>query len=363
MSVWDTYPSDYRAREVQSVVKAVQAGECVSVIGLSGAGKSNFMGFLAHRSPLSPFSLLVDCNRLSELSAASFFQLVRRALGEAGAANGDELSALEAAVTRKLAENAVSPAIAAPRLCLLLDRFDTFETSEFQHAAGLIATNLRALRDDHKYELTYVTATRRPLTLGRAAQSELVELFYAHTLWLGPLSLSDAEWSAGHYAARQGLNWTAGEIESLYRLSGGYPSLLRACSEAYAAGCSLSLDALRKHDAVQRRLDEFWADQPSPEALQHSGLAGNPLLLNPAAPQLTAKEHLLLEYFRAHPQEVCEKDDLIRAVWPEDKIFERGVRDDSLAQLIRRLREKIETDASSPRRIHTVPGRGYRYTP
>jgi DNA-binding response OmpR family regulator len=79
--------------------------------------------------------------------------------------------------------------------------------------------------------------------------------------------------------------------------------------------------------------------------------------------QLTAKEHLLWEYFLAHPDQVCEKDDLIRAVWPEDRIFERGIRDDSLAQLIRRLREKIEPVPSTPLHIHTVPGRGYRFTP
>jgi two-component system response regulator SaeR len=71
---------------------------------------------------------------------------------------------------------------------------------------------------------------------------------------------------------------------------------------------------------------------------------------------------LLLEYFRVHPNQVCEKDELIRGVWPEDKIYERGIRDDSLAQLIRRLREKIEPDPSNPQRIHTVPGRGYRYS-
>ncbi len=77
--------------------------------------------------------------------------------------------------------------------------------------------------------------------------------------------------------------------------------------------------------------------------------------------QLTAKENLLFEYFRARSGEVCEKDDLIRAVWPEDEVYSHGIRDDSLAQLIRRLRIKIEPDASNPRFIHTVTGRGYRF--
>jgi DNA-binding winged helix-turn-helix (wHTH) protein len=74
---------------------------------------------------------------------------------------------------------------------------------------------------------------------------------------------------------------------------------------------------------------------------------------------LTAKENLLLSFLLAHEGEVCEKDELVKAVWPEDVIYEKGVRDDSLAQLVRRLRVKVEPDPNEPQYIHTVPGRGY----
>jgi hypothetical protein len=76
--------------------------------------------------------------------------------------------------------------------------------------------------------------------------------------------------------------------------------------------------------------------------------------------QLTANEHRLLTHLQAHAGEVCAKDDLIQAVWSEEVIVE-GLRDDSLAQLVRRLRQKIEPDPSTPRYIHTAPGRGYMY--
>jgi hypothetical protein len=59
--------------------------------------------------------------------------------------------------------------------------------------------------------------------------------------------------------------------------------------------------------------------------------------------------------------ELRVKAQLARAVWSEDRVYSRGVRDDSLAQLVRRLREKIEPDPAHPRFILTVPGRGYRY--
>jgi DNA-binding response OmpR family regulator len=79
--------------------------------------------------------------------------------------------------------------------------------------------------------------------------------------------------------------------------------------------------------------------------------------------RLTAKEALLFEYLRSHPGQVCTKDELVQAVWPEDQIYEQGVRDDSLAQLVRRTRIKIEPDPSTPLYLHTIPGRGYKFTP
>lgn len=351
MSVWDSYPADYRSREVQAILSAVQAGECFSIVGLSGAGKSNLIGFLANRSPLAaPRSALVDCNRLPDPSPDALYALTRRTLGDTQPTD-DEFQALESVVDRRLTSQ-------PDGLCLLFDRFDTLSP-----ASATLFGNLRAMRDAFKYKLTYVTSTRRPLD----QHTELAELFFANTLWLGPLSESDVRWNVARYAQRKGTNWDEATVGGILRFSGGYPSLLRAVCEACSDGTPLEARSLTEHPAVKRRVAEFWADQPEEDDLRRSGLVGQPLLCSGRFPltdqQLTAKEHLLLEYLRQHPNQVCDKDDLIHAVWPEDRIFERGVRDDSLAQLIRRLREKIEPDPSSPSHIFTVPGRGYRYVP
>ena len=347
MSVWDAYPQEYRSQEIRAILTAVQAGECVSVIGLSGAGKSNLVGFLANRvSAGSPTFVLVDGNRAQPRSAEGLFALAAQSLdADAGAQ-----VPLERAVQRRLQ--------AGPGgLCLVFDRYDALPEAERARAAG----PLRALRDAHKYQLTYVIATRRPLE----ANDELAELFYANTLWLGPLAPADAHWSAQQYARRRGQAWEDALLDKLIEVSWGYPSLLRACCEAAAAllqdGVGLAPETFRAHPAVQRRVQEFWADAPSPEDLRRSGLKGHPLL-NAAAPpvtaespDLTASEHRLLAYLQAHAGDVTAKDDLIRAVWPEDRVV-AGLRDDSLAQLIRRLRQKIGAE-----RIQTIPGRGYRY--
>lgn len=352
MTSWSTYPPDYRGLEISLIQAAIQAGECVAVLGLSGSGKSNLLGFLAQRIQGVPAKIFIDCNRLLEHSPAGFFHLVRQSLGETAPAP-DELAALEASLQRRLA-----PPTAA--VCLLFDRFDSLP-SPFVAA---ISGSLRALRDTFKYQLTYLIAARRPLE----PTSELAELFYAHTLWLGALSASDARWSAQGYARRRGLIWDEETLQRLVELSSGYPALLRAACEAHAAGVPLQLQTLSAHPAVQKRLEEFWSDEPSPGMLKASRLENIPLLRQPCrpeqkSPELTAKENLLLQYLRAHPNQVCTKDDLIQAVWPEDKVFMEGIRDDSLAQLVRRLRRKIEPDPVNPHHLHNVPGRGYRYSP
>ena len=358
MSVWSSYPPDYRAREVNAIVAAARAGDCVSVVGLSGAGKSNLLGFVAHTlsAPRHVF-VLVDGNRLPEPSPAALLAEISRALGASPAP--DAASAPDAVPSAERLEASLAKRLspAESSVTLLLDRFDVLADSL------PLAGRLRALRDAHKYQLTYVTATRRPLP----SATELAELFYAHTLWLGVLSESDARWTVQRFAERARLTWDKAVAGRLIAASGGYPSFLRAACEAHADGAGLEVESLAAHPAVQRRLDEFFADRPDEDELRRSGLEGVPLLkarLQPVAAQaasLTAKEARLLSYFQAHPGAVCEKDELIRAVWPEDKVFERGVRDDSLAQLVRRLREKVEADPASPKHIQTAAGRGYVY--
>ena len=342
MSGWEDYPAGYRSVEVNAVLAALRAGECVSIVGLSGAGKSNLMGFLANRC--GGEMRLVDCNRLAEVGQpARLYELIGETLGETEPAGG--LRALERLVEAGLRQG--------PGLYLLFDRFDALNDPARETAGS----GLRALRDRFKYKLAYVTATRRPPSAG----GELAELFYANTLWLGPLARADALWSAGQYARRRGLDWDQARLERLVELSGGYPSFLRAACEAHAAGCGLEADALCAHPVVRRRLDEFWSDQPRAEELRLAGLAGHPWLAQAMPPEridpveLTASEQRLLEYLRGRAGQVCAKDDLIAAVWPEEAVS-AGLRDDSLAQLVHRLREKI-----GARWVQTVPGRGYRF--
>lgn len=350
MSSWDHFPDDYRQTEVSTICNAVHSGHCVALLGLSGAGKSNLLGFLAHRrSSANQPLVLLDCNRLLEHTPPALLQLAHSALG-GSEQTGVPFDLLSQAVAARLQT--------AETVTFLFDRFDIFAPTSFLPLHNV----LRALRDAHKYRLAFVFALRQPLP----SQSELSELVQGQTVWLGPLSAADARWNVARFARRHGEEWDDDVVEAILEVSRGYPSLLKAACEAVAAGARPK--ALTEHPAVLARVEEFWRDDPAQEHLEASGLAGHPLLMAQRGPliateELTAKEQQLYDYFRAHPGQVCDKDDLIRAVWPEDAVFEEGVRDSSLAQLVRRLRLKIEPDASDPRFIQTVPGRGYLFRP
>ena len=92
MSAWDEYPQDYRTSQVQSILSAVQAGESVALVGLSGSGKSNLLGYLAHRwGRLAPVRWFWwTATVWQKTSGAGFFRLVRAALGDQSTA-ADEL--------------------------------------------------------------------------------------------------------------------------------------------------------------------------------------------------------------------------------------------------------------------------------
>ncbi|MFQ5858115.1 MAG: FHA domain-containing protein [Anaerolineae bacterium] len=73
--------------------------------------------------------------------------------------------------------------------------------------------------------------------------------------------------------------------------------------------------------------------------------------------QLTAKEYQLLLFLYRRAGQVCSKDEIGQAVWPE---YEGIVYDHNVESLMNRLRHKIEPEPADPRFIVTLRGRGYK---
>ena len=388
---------------MRRILDLLQAGECVSLIALSGMGKSNLLGFLAFRASKAkgaPTCALLDCNRLAATNAEAFYSSATRAIREMDSGDSPSTADPSEATFESLA-SAVADHLHATRhpLALLLDGFDDLVRTVDRP----FFNNLRALRDRHKFRLAYLTASRRPLTDLAAPETlrEFHDLFAANQIWLQPLAEADARWALSRYAERRRTSLHKAEVETLLHLSGRHPGLLRALAAGWEEGNEERPDLWLALPAVARECALLWDDLPqearmaactrpaSDATLQHSGLAVGDELFSPvfaayvaaqAGPglrldrktgevtlggvplqvELTAKEHGLLAYLLDHANAIREKDDLIRAVWPEDRVFVEGIRDDSLAQLVHRLRVKIEPDPAQPRYLLTAPGRGYR---
>jgi len=73
--------------------------------------------------------------------------------------------------------------------------------------------------------------------------------------------------------------------------------------------------------------------------------------------RLTAKEFDLLWFLASHPRRVFSRDQLMSRVWGYETALDTG----TVTVHIRRLREKIEDDPSTPRLLETVWGVGYRF--
>jgi DNA-binding response OmpR family regulator len=76
-------------------------------------------------------------------------------------------------------------------------------------------------------------------------------------------------------------------------------------------------------------------------------------------PQLTAKEFDLLWHLASNPRRVFTRDQLLDHIWGRAEYIDPS----TVTVHVRRLREKIEADASKPTHIITVWGVGYKFEP
>ena len=75
--------------------------------------------------------------------------------------------------------------------------------------------------------------------------------------------------------------------------------------------------------------------------------------------RLTAREFDLLRFLAGNPRRVFSRAQLMDRVWGYEAALDTG----TVTVHVRRLREKIEDDPSSPRLLETVWGVGYRIAP
>ena len=73
--------------------------------------------------------------------------------------------------------------------------------------------------------------------------------------------------------------------------------------------------------------------------------------------ELTQIEFKIIEYFFSNPDTVLDRSDILNRAWGDGYFGEEKIVDVN----VRRLRMKVEDDPSSPKRLVTVWGMGYKW--
>jgi hypothetical protein len=246
-------PLTFREELAPHVYAAVRGGFSVALVGVAGGGLSNALRFLARpavaayylgEAAAGTLPVFVEADQWRD-PAAVFRELVRAVLVEARAQHWPRAeqaglrAAAEAALTSLWPDGGtplteVLDYFCAERHRRLLFLCDEFDSALTRLPAAVLRT-LRALRDAHKFRVSYVLGLRREPGLLAAARApddngpdpaKFVELFDEHTFPVRPYTPADARVAV----ARKTLDWSPPidpeQAETLYRVTGGHARLL-----------------------------------------------------------------------------------------------------------------------------------------
>ncbi len=101
--------------------------------------------------------------------------------------------------------------------------------------------------------------------------------------------------------------------------------------------------------------DTTFRDTPFPDL--EVNLEAGVVRVNRKIVSLSPKEFALLAYLFSHRGQVCSKDEIGKAVWPE---YQEGIYDYQIENLVRRLRTKLEPDPAKAQLLLTLRGLGYK---
>lgn len=263
----------------------IGAGVNGSVIGLSGVGRSNLLGFLCHRpevlatylpNPALPVLLVpVDLNNLPDPTLATFYRVLLRAFYEVLPRLPLALQPLatqlfldhRATVDPFVAQSALRELLFhlqahGQRVVLVMDRFDAF----CRMVTPELGDTLSGLRDSFRDTLSYLVGVRQSLTYLETLDlaSDLVRTLTTHTCTLGPLCPADARQLIERRTQVGGAPPEEQEIAEMLALTGGYPTLLKAICEWWLLTPARPpveqwLFTLAAAPAIRRRLDDIWS--------------------------------------------------------------------------------------------------------
>jgi len=176
-----------------------------------------------------------------------------------------------------------------------------------------------------------------PTTIGRAVENEIV--------------ITSKRVSREHARVeRQGRRWVLADLGSTNGTFLNDERLLAPVELRDGDQVSIGDVVLTFHDP-----DSTFLESPFPD-LEVDAVAGL-VRVDRRMVELSPKEFALLAYLYERRGQVCSKDEIGSAVWPE---YEESVYDYQIENLVRRLRTRIEPDPAEPQLLLTARGLGYK---
>lgn len=300
----------------------------------------------------------------------------------------------------------------------LFDRFEEYISilsSEF-------FSNLRVLRNRAKYRFSAIFSLNRPLDelIEPALFADFYEFLADNIIFLSILDKPGLDFRISYLEKVSTEKFDSQTIQEVLKLTGGHGKLTRLCLETVLTTNNSQLITDRKlqeflleQKNVKGSLFEIWSSllpeeqnylqklvstsevklQDTSEVLilEELGLIKNAKFTIPLFEEfikfipiperkisfdtstndlmfgeqrlsdvLTSAEYRLLKYLLENEGRIIERDEIIKAVWKDEKTTE-GVTDQAVDQLIFRLRKKIEDDPNNPNHVQTLKGRGLRF--
>lgn len=283
--IWDDYPDNYRASEMKMLANWIAMGESGSVVGLSGSGRSNLLGFLCHRpdilqsylpSHTNPVVLIpVDLNNLPGSDLSTLYRTILHAFYWVRDRFAPDIQ--QTIADLYLENRGVQDSFLAQRVLydvillfqeqqtqvvLVLNKFDHF----CQTATPQMINTLRGLRDNFKDTLCFLVGMLREAVYlpDPAVVGDMYELLDLHICWVGAMTDSDARQMVERLC-RAALN-RPNEVEmtTILNLSGRFPVLLKAItywwrtSSRRPAAPEEWLEPLLNEKSIQYRLERIW---------------------------------------------------------------------------------------------------------
>jgi DNA-binding winged helix-turn-helix (wHTH) protein len=303
-SYWAEFPETYRSEQIATIAKWISVGDSGVIVGGSGTGKSNLVGFFTTRpdvvcghlpKPCERYAFLhMDVNSLPTVTTPYFYRgmlfAVQTAAAQidpglvqelrqsmAGLFGAEDILGMHF-VLQQAHDLLINQS--GKQIVWVIDRFD--EACIRLEASTL--NSLRNLRDHNRVKgrLSYLLFTRHPLARLRDPRDydEFHEIVVPNICWVGPMVERDARWMAAQMAERHQVTFGDPAINLLIELSGGLPAFMRAACSALATGVLLPgetaytwLDRILALQPVQRNCQEMWDDLKPEEMNTLSAIA------------------------------------------------------------------------------------------